>query len=342
MTEMAIGVCAGQVACGLGEHKSLIYKLFLYLSNLTCMVNDPCLGSVVMDNLCAKGVITLLAHGPINAFGMGLIVGEEELLAMVEGRARELVCAHMKVLGVDGTSTSLSAKQFRACHVPVNHNEVGDLMMAIIRGDLKDVVNGSLFKIGVPARTGMYSWLGTSQQGSPCLLFFLLSNPSNLGVHIALYQCIDNLVKRGSGILWINLEKLGRRQRHGWDRVSGGHGLTIGALDVRGSKVDGMEVGDNLWGNFVVLRRGNRNCRSVVDRFNLPVIYVKRGVLQIGFVIGKNRRRGKVVDSRDSYGWCGREVGQHDQDRFVEHFCPVTNHCTVHECLGVRGPNLVG
>ena len=117
---------------------------------------------------------------------MGFVVGKEEFLTVVESQARELVLACMEVFGMYGTSSSMRPKQFQACCIPVDCHVWRNLVAATAVGDLEDIMDGGLFKVGQPARTGVYAWLRTGGQWSPLLFFFLAGDVCDLGIDIVL------------------------------------------------------------------------------------------------------------------------------------------------------------
>ena len=159
--EAAIGICLGKTVCGLVEGKPLICKLLLQLCDLAHLVNHLGPGSMMVDNFHAKGIITLLSHGPVDAFQVSLVVCKEELLTAIKSRAGEFVSTRIEVLGMDRAAMAMGTQQLWTGCVPVNHDKGGDLVVAIVRGDLEDVMDGMFLEVGPPAWTRVDVWLRT-------------------------------------------------------------------------------------------------------------------------------------------------------------------------------------
>jgi len=106
---------------------------------------------------------------------------------------------------VDGTTSAMSAQQLWAGGVPVDHDIGGNLVTAVIRGDLEHVVDGSFFKIDLPPRARVDVWLWACRRRCPRLFFLLSCDPLDLLIHVTLHQHVDNLFKRGGWILRVDL-----------------------------------------------------------------------------------------------------------------------------------------
>ena len=240
VAEAAVAVCPGEVVCGLVEDEAIVRKLFLQLGNLLHLTDDPCPRSTMADDFHMEGIVTFLSHGPVDAFGVGLVVHKEEFLAAVEGRVWEFVRSGVEVLGMDRATASASPQQLRAGRVPVDHNEGGDLILAVVRGDLEDVVDGGLLKVDAPSRAGVDTRLWTSQRWGSCFLFFVTCNMRNLRINIPLHEHVYDLLEWRGVLLCVNLEELRRGREHGWDWVGRHHGLAVGAevMDRRRGHLD--------------------------------------------------------------------------------------------------------
>jgi len=234
---------------------------------------------------------------------MSLLVSKEEFLPTVQSGVREFVGMGMEVLSVDRTATSMGGKQLRTGAVPVDGDVGGDFVAAILRWDLKDIVDTYVAEVFAPPRAWVDVWLRASGHGSASLGFFLLCDAFHLCIYITLHQCIYDLDEVGGRVQRVDLEKLWRGGRHGGDRVSRHYGLVVQPEVVDGGSgyrrdvdVKGVEVGEYL-GVDVFSRWGYWECGSVIDRLDLPVLVVG-GVLQFGFCCSYTRPRGSGEDGR--------------------------------------------
>jgi len=164
VVEAAIGVRPGKAVCGLVEDKAIVCKLLLQLGDLSCPADDLCSRGTVADDFSVDGVVSFLSHSPVDAFGVGLVVSKEKLLPAVKSRARELIRMGMEVFGVDRATASLSPQQLGTGRVPVDHDEGGDLVTAVVRRDLEDVVDGGFLKVDAPPRTWVNARLWACQR----------------------------------------------------------------------------------------------------------------------------------------------------------------------------------
>ena len=130
--EVTIRICTGKAACGLGENKSLICKLFSHFHDLVRAANDFGTSSAIADDLRTKGVVALLTHSPVHTFRMHLVVCEEEFLVAVEGGTREFIGLSVEMFGMDQAALPTRSQQLWAGGVPIDHDKGGNFVTAIV------------------------------------------------------------------------------------------------------------------------------------------------------------------------------------------------------------------
>jgi hypothetical protein len=204
---------------------------------MTC---DLGFGGVMSNDFSAKGIVIFLVHSPVNAIGVGLFVGEEELLPQIEGRARELVGTCMEGSGVDGARTAHGTKQLQIYWAPVNLNERGDLSLVVHVGDVEDVATARIFKVDEPSRTWVDIGLWSGGRGCPLAFFLFGVQQGSCGLHVTFDDCIQHPIFFFIGAFVFGREIIGSfsyegrgRGRERGDRVCRCHGFAIGSDDVQ-------------------------------------------------------------------------------------------------------------